>query len=208
MAKTVNTLRNTQNRETKVLSAVLACAVVVLLVGLFSLTSNLALASESQDIEASAQESSSGLASEAEPFDNQDLISAQTNQAGSSSQTTIYDNAVPLSNVADLNQLAGHARDGSYFNTVVAALCLIMLIVSLILLSTKKDYKVIVVRTIAAAIGVATLAVWSLLDTLQAPAVLFNEASPLIATLFALYVATILASYVYENRLKRASAKK
>lgn len=147
----------------------------------------------STDLSANSTDSS---ANNSDAYEEEDLISAQTSQSG----TTIPDASVPL---AEATTQIGF---GSILNTLLVAICIITMLVMFValLISKTKDYRVIAARTVAAAVGLVTIAAWSLLDKMQAPAALVNDATLLIASLFCIYAILLVYSYLYEARLKKA----
>lgn len=192
------------------------CAAGLIFLGILSTTMTQAYAVDPQEAQQEMNGSgsaSSGISSESDntaAFDRQDAIDAQTNHAGNFSNTFIPDSDVPLASGFELNQSADMAGGGSYVNAIIAALCLILLIAVLVMLFARKtkDYRVIVVRTAAAAFGIVALAVWALLDRMQVPSTPINENTLLLAVLLGVVVALMVASYVLEARLlKQASAK-
>ena len=136
-------------------------------------------------------------------FDTQDLIDAQTNHSSHAEGVIISNEQVPLSSSPSANQNPG--TNGSLFNTVLAGVCILSMVVMLVLLLVYKtsDYRVIVVRTLAVAFGLVTVVIWSLFDRLQAPTVFLNDFSPLIGVVFGIYVIMAFASYLYEAKLNK-----
>lgn len=134
-------------------------------------------------------------------FSEQDLIEAQTNQTG----TRISDAAVPLASFSQDGKSPSSATGGSLVNTLIVLLNIVSMVAMLLLLSIRKttDYRVIAVRTIAAAFGLVTITTWSLLDRLQIPTVATNDSTALIVTLFCLYTAIAAGSFFYEAHLRR-----
>lgn len=135
-------------------------------------------------------------------FDSQDIIDAQTNQSG----TIIPDSDVPLTSTL-MDSKNSTVGVGSIFNTVIVALCALsmLLMFALIGIRKTKDYRVITVRTLAAAAGLVTIVSWSLMDRLQTPTLVFNDSSAFIAALFSIYVVLAAYSYIYEARLDKQS---
>ncbi len=204
--------RESQGRSRPV---VLFFLIAVLLGFCLSAFSSLqAYADEPQNTETlEQQDAQSGTASpryEVYTFDSQDVIEAQTNQSGTATQSMIPDSEIPLSSASRFGQTANYTNNGSFFNTVIALVCIASMIVMLwtLVLRRAQDYRVVAVRTIASAFGLVTIATWSLFDKLQFPAVTFNDASVLIAILFTFYMVIAIGSYVYEARLKKVAAEK
>lgn len=180
---------------------------LMLLVSLFALPVTSAYADEPQEAPIEEQQESSGADSssvtpeyEVFTFDSEDIIDAQTNQSGN----VIPDTEVPLAN--SISSEKSQTGTGSIFNTVLIVLCVVSMLSMLIALSVRKtkDYRVIAARTVAVAVGLVTIATWSLMDKLQAPTVVFNDFTLLISALFAIYVVLAVYSYIYETRLNKA----
>ncbi|MDR2673202.1 MAG: hypothetical protein LBC35_08035 [Coriobacteriales bacterium] len=137
-------------------------------------------------------------------YDAQDLVSAQTNH----SQANIPDPQVPLKNMADVvnGSFGAPYSQGSFVNTGLAIICVLSMVVLVIALVRRKqpDFKIVVVRTAAMAVGLVTVSTWSLVDKLAVPSLVVNNSSILIASLFVLYAAVAVASVV----LERSNTKK
>ncbi|MDR2035743.1 MAG: hypothetical protein LBP91_03610 [Coriobacteriales bacterium] len=154
-------------------------------------------------LEESNGEETTATSPEEEYFSYEELADAQIAHADDLTTITIPKSKVPLSRFLQTGQSPGIS--GSYFNTVLVGLSMAFLLAMLLLLLARKtsDHRVTAGRIIAATVGLATIVTWSHLDRLQTPTVLFNEVSAVIATLFCVFVALSIASYVYEFRLNK-----
>lgn len=218
--ETGNTMKTATTTDTAsrwvraLLRALLLVALILVLLfcGFSGFSAQRAFADESQTDPSLEQQEmqSSGSGSESQhykvySFDRQDIIDAQTNQSNTPDDGTIPDLKVPLAGFSPADQNLDGAGRGSRFNTGLAVLCIVSLLVMLLMLFIRKtrDYRVLTVQTVAVAFGLVTIAAWVLLDRLQIPTVLFNDVSALLAVCTGIYLVVAVASYVLEARLKK-----
>jgi len=138
----------------------------------------------------------------------QDNAEAQTNQSDNQGSMIIPEFDIPLINSGQSTPISGNG--GSYVNTGLIILCILIMGVMLFLLLIRRttDYRVITVRTIAVTFGLVTVVIWSLFDWVQVPTVLINSSTTLLATMFVVFVIMTITSYAYESRLNKKSAKR
>lgn len=205
----------TQNGITKRREGIILVFVTVFIaLSLFCLAPRTAFADEptEQSQEISAQQQEAAVESniknstktddpQEETYDSDDVIDAQTNQSGA----YIPDTDIPLTGTITTTQAT---PQGSILNTLLVAVCSISMLTMLIALffSKTKDYRVLAIRMIAVALGLVLIASWSLVDTLQTPSQLVNEATVFMSALFSAYAIVFVYSYIYEKRLKKTSS--
>ncbi|MCL2749853.1 MAG: hypothetical protein FWE96_02425 [Coriobacteriia bacterium] len=196
------------------IAATVFIALGLLILGIIAEPAPQAIASEDSPPEISLySETSEGEGPDNPGFEvysltGQDNAEAQTNQSNNQGSTIIPEFDIPLINSGQATPLSGNG--GSYVNTGLIMLCILIMGVMLLLLLVRRttDYRVIAVRTIAVTFGLVTVVVWSLFDWVQVPTVLINSTTTLLATLFVVFVIMTITSYAYESKLNKKSAKR